>query len=67
VRQGCDRVIRAGALRALLLALAITAVPHAPARAQDKAVAFADRAEMIDAIMSYAGTGGCETLLWVRL
>jgi hypothetical protein len=48
-------------VRRAALLLALLAAACAPARAQEKAAAFVPREEMIDALMRYAASGGCET------
>src|SRR5688500_6380957 len=49
-------------LMMLALSLALTAKIAPSACAQGAATKHAPRPEMIDAIMTYAGSGGCETL-----
>jgi hypothetical protein len=52
---------RSSALSSILLVIVIAATPQW-ASAQERAIEFAPREEMIDAIMTYAGLGGCATL-----
>src|SRR5262249_7173258 len=50
------------ALSAMVLVVALLVAANSLARAQDNAPQFAPRDEMISAIVSYANSGGCETL-----